>query len=90
MALNKLKRVDMPLNNQTYFFLNGLENIIPLLVFNRNHFEMRLLNLRINFYLLRTFCPHLGIFFCVCVVSSFTTFHLWPSSGDLPRPRIGY
>ena len=23
-------------------------------------FEMRLLNLRINFYLLRTFCPHLG------------------------------
>ena len=26
-------------------------------------FEMRLLNLRINFYLLRTFCPHLGSFF---------------------------
>ena len=24
---------------------------------------MRLLNLRINFYLLRTFCPHLGTFF---------------------------
>ena len=33
---------------------------------------MRLLNVRINFfYLLRTFCPHLGSF---CVVSSFTTF----------------
>ena len=29
-------------------------------VFNWNHFEMMLLNLRINFYLLRTFCPHLG------------------------------
>ena len=32
-----------------------------------------------------------GFFFCV--VSSFTTFrpnfHLWPSSGDLPRPQIG-
>ena len=25
---------------------------------------MRLLNLRISFYLLRTFCPHLGIFLC--------------------------
>ena len=45
---------------------------------------------KINFYLLQPFCPHLGSF---CVVSSFTTFrpnlHLWPSSGDLPRPRIG-
>ena len=40
-------------------------------VFNWNHFEMRLLNLRINFYLLRTFCSHLGSFW---VVSSFTTF----------------
>ena len=51
---------------------------------------MRFLNLRINFYLLRIFFPHLGSF---CVVSSFTyvsaKFHLWPSSGDLPRPRIG-
>ena len=58
------------------------------IVFNWNHFEMRLLNLRINFYLLQTFCPHLGSF---CVVSSFTTFGpnfpLRPSSGDLPRPR---
>ena len=33
------------------------------IVFNWNHFEMRLLNLRINFYLLQTFCPHLGSFF---------------------------
>ena len=58
-------------------------------VFNWNHFEMRLLNLRINFYLLRIFCPHLGSF----CVSSFhyvsAKFHLWPSSGDLLRPRIG-
>ena len=29
-------------------------------------FEMRLLNLRINFYLLRTFCPHLGRVFLCC------------------------
>ena len=46
--------------------------------------------LRINFYLLRTFPPHLGSF---CVVSSFyyisAKFNLWPSSGVLPRPRIG-
>ena len=61
-----------------------------ILVFNWNHFEMRLLNLRINFYLLQTFCPHLGSF---CVVSSFTTFRPNSTSGLLqvisPRPRIG-
>ena len=39
-------------------------------VFNWNHFEMGLLNLRINFYLLRTFV----LILVVCVVSSFTTF----------------
>ena len=54
---------------------------------------MRLLNLRINFYLLRTFCPHLGsvfLFFFVCFFFHYVSakFHLWPSSGDLPRPRI--
>ena len=61
-----------------------------LIVFNWNHFEMRLLNLRIIFYLLRTFCPHLGSFrvdFFFHYVSA--KLHLWPSSGDLPRPRIG-
>ena len=63
-----------------------------ILVFNWNHFEMRLLNLRINFYLLRTFCPHLGSFFFLCCfffhyVSA--KFHHWPSLGDLLRPRIG-
>ena len=51
---------------------------------------MGLLNLRINFYSLRTFCPHLGNF---CVVSSFTTFRPNSTSGllqvILPRPRIG-
>ena len=55
-----------------------------VIVFNWNHFEMRLLNLRINFfyffiylffsfYLLWTFCPHLSSF---CVVFFFTTFWL--------------
>ena len=73
----------------SYKSLSGLpesgQHRIFVLVFNWNHFEMRLLNLRINFYLLRTFCPHLGSLFihlfiflcvcvCVCVVSSFTTF----------------
>ena len=36
--------------------------------------------LGINFYLLRTFCPHLGSF---CVVSSFTTFRTNFTSGRL-------
>ena len=51
---------------------------------------MRLLNLRINSYLLRTFCPHLGSFLC-CFFFHYVSakFHLWPSSGDLPQPRIG-
>ena len=45
---------------------------------------MRLLNLRINFYLLRTFCPHLGSFFFLFVFFHYVSakFHLWPSSGD--------
>ena len=37
-----------------------MSNLWALIVFNWNYFEMRLLNLRINFYLLWTFCPHLG------------------------------
>ena len=51
--------------------------------------------MRTNFYLLRTFRPHLGRVFCVCacVVSSFTTFRPNFTSGLLqvllPRPRIG-
>ena len=52
--------------------------------------------MRINFYLLRSFCPHLGSFllgFFLCVVSSFTTFRPNFTSGllqvILPRPRIG-
>ena len=63
---------------------------VKLIIFNWNHFEMRLLNLRINFYLLRTFCRHLGSF---CVVPSFTMFQ--PNftaellQGILPQPRIG-
>ena len=72
-----------------WVFAFAISTIFDL--FNWNHFEMRLLNLRINFfYLLRTFCPHLDSF---CVVSSFTTF--WPNFTSgllrviLPRPRIG-
>ena len=53
------------LNKNTFDYIHK-ENVIRIytfiLVFNWNHFEMRLLNLRINFYLLRTFCPHLGSF----------------------------
>ena len=44
----------------------------------------------INFHLLQTFCPHLDRFLC-CFFFHYVSakFHLWPSSGDLPRPRIG-
>ena len=47
-----------------------------------DHFEMRLLNL--NFYLLRTFCPHLGSFFFFFQISPLAFFRWF-----LPRPRIG-
>ena len=41
-------------------------------------------HMRFNFYLLRTFCPHLGSFFVFfCVVSSFTTFRPNFTSGLL-------
>ena len=81
----------------SYKSLSGLPDSGPyrifVLVFNWNHFEMRLLKLRINFYLLRTFCPNLVIviFFLCCFFFHYVSakFHLWPSSGDLPRPRIG-
>ena len=40
--------------------------------------------------LLRTSCPHLGSFWCYFFFHYVSAkFHLWPSSGDLPRPRIG-
>ena len=54
-----------------FVFAGSSNPKVIVLVLNWNHFEMRLFNLRINFYLLRTFPPHLGSF---CVVSSFTTF----------------
>ena len=49
-------------------------------VFIGNPFDMRLLNLTINFFLLRTFCPHLGIFFFFVVF--LTTFR--PNFGTDP------
>ena len=49
---------------QFFYNIRDISSDINFFVFNWNHFEMRLLNLRINFfYLLRTFCPNLGIFF---------------------------
>ena len=60
---------------------------------------MRLLNLRINFYLLRTFCPHLGrfflgffCFFCVLFLLSLRFGQISPLAffrWFLLRPRIG-
>ena len=65
------------------------DSVSFVLVFKWNHFEMKLLNLRINFYLLQIFCPHLGSFCCFFFHYVLAKFHLWPSSGDLPWPRIG-
>ena len=54
---------------------------------------MWLLNLRINFYLLPTFCPHLGrLFLCVLFLLSLRFGQISPSGllqVILPRPRIG-
>ena len=48
----------------------SIHKVDKALSFNWNHFEMRLLNQRINFYLLRTFCPHLGrVFFVLFLLS---------------------
>ena len=60
---------------------------LSVIVFNWIIFEMRLLHLRINFYLLRTFCPHpcsFCLFFVYCLFFHYVSakFHLWPSSGD--------
>ena len=43
------------------------------------------------FNFLRTFCPHLVSFFLCLFFFHYVSakFHLWPSSGDLSRPRIG-
>ena len=51
---------------------------------------MRFLKLRNNFYLLQTFFSSSWEFLC-CFFFHYVSakFHLWPSSGDLPRPRIG-
>ena len=65
--------------------LDHIAQPVVYIVFNWNNFVMRFLNLRIVFfYLLRTFCPHLGSFRgFFCVVSSFTTFRPNFTSGLL-------
>ena len=86
------------LTNPMWHKVNFLSRVKNVIFFNWNHFEMRLLNLRIIFYLLRTFVLILvvvcffGYFFfvfCFFISLRFAKFHLWPSSCDLPRPRIG-
>ena len=69
-------------------YLSGFHSSTRV-VFIWNPFEMRLLNLRINFYLLWTFCPHLGSFFVVSSHYVLAKFHLWLFSGDKPRTWIG-
>ena len=69
-------------------------NVMSFKVFDDfawKHVGIELLSVwELIFYLLRTFCPHLGSF---CVISSFTTF--WPNFTSgllqmiLPRPRRG-
>ena len=55
---------------------------IFVIVFNWNHFEMRFLNLRINFYLLRTFCPHLGSFFVFFNHLKMARGEIWPKRSE--------
>ena len=80
----------MYIKKQCFIIIFVLITSLSIVVFNWNHFEMRLLNLRINFYLLLTFCPHFVSFFgCFFFHYVSAKFHHWPSSGDLQRPRIG-
>ena len=65
--------------NLSYYLLIAGERIVGFIPFIRVFI----------FYLLRTFCPHLGSFVLFLLHYVSDKFHLWPSSGDLPRPRIG-
>ena len=49
--------------------------------------QKQLEKLRINFYLLQTFCLHLGSFLCCFFHYVSAKFHLWPSSGDFYRDK---
>ena len=69
--------------------LTKLDLLHNYLIFNWNHFEMRLLNRRINFYLLRTFVLILVDFFVLFLLSLHFGQISPLKSGDLPRPRIG-
>ena len=77
------------------FSLSGLPQSGPYLIFviffNWNHFEMMILNLRINFfYFIADSLSSSWLFLCCFFLHLISAkFHLWPSSGDLPRPRIG-
>ena len=63
---------------------------VQIIYITKEYLINRITDVRINFYLLRTFCPHLGTFLCCSFFHDVSAkFHLWPSSGDLPRPRIG-
>ena len=65
---------------------------LMIVVFNWNHFETRLLNLRINFFIycgiflliLVGFFLFIYLFFLCCFFVHYVSakFHLWPSSGD--------
>ena len=73
-----------------YYYAKLYRFIYIVLIWPSQEIGNQYFYVRINFYLLQTFCPHLGSFLC-CFFFHFVSakFHLWPSSGDLPRPRIG-
>ena len=92
--------VDMPYTQPNHIYLiymytEGLvlNNLLQLCHKTKsNENNLNKTEVELILYLLRTFCPHLGRYFCV--VSSFTTFRpnftSWPSSGDLAMEGSNY
>ena len=83
LALRMIKQISCTLKTN-YLYANNLSKIQIITKI------LKYVELELIFYLLRTFCSHLGCFLC-CFFFHYVSakFHFWPSSGDLPWPRIG-
>ena len=76
MSLNRSLKISELFFPNTVLICEGIKIKYYLKIKNRNLYIIWSYNvsnnlyLRINFYLLRTFCPHLGSFFCVLFLLS--------------------